>query len=146
MKDKVSRGQPPKYSDPEEFQDKIDDYFDSIITRKGDWIKPPTVSGLAIHLGFVDRRSMYHYRDKDEFYAPVKRAIAMIEMFHEERIANGKNVAGSIFALKNFGWSDRQEIKHEGQKEVVWQETRTYAKEEKGAAKMRKLRNGTDDE
>ena len=142
MKDDVRRGAAPKYSDVEEFQEKIDDYFDSIIKRNGEWIKPPTVSGLALHLGFVDRRSMYHYRDKDNFYAPVKRAIAMIEMYHEEKIAEGKNCAGNIFALKNFGWSDRQEVVQKGETTIEWKETKTYAK---GEGKLKKLgKTGTE--
>ena len=137
-KDDVRKGPAPKYSDPEEFQRKIDEYFDKIITRSGDWIKPPTVSGLAIHLGFVDRRSMYHYRDKDAFYAPVKRAIGLIESYHEEKIAGGKNCVGNIFALKNFGWTDRQEVHNTGETKIEWNETKTY---EKGAGKLKKLKD-----
>jgi hypothetical protein len=143
MKDNVRRGAAPKYSDPVEFQKKIDEYFDKIITRSGEWVKPPTVSGLAIHLGFVDRRSMYHYRDKDEFYEPVKRAIAMVEMYHEEKIAEGKNCAGNIFALKNFGWADRQEVTQKGETKIEWNETRNY---EKGKGQLKKLKGtGTDE-
>ena len=130
MKDDVRRGRPPKYSDPEKFQAKIDEYFDKITTKDGEWIKPPTVSGLALFLGFLDRKSMYHYRDKDDFYAPVKTAIARIESFHEEQAAGGDRCAGNIFILKNFGWTDR--VEHTGQKDLTikWEENRTYKKDD----------------
>ena len=96
------------------------------ILEDGEYKKAPTVSGLAIYLGFVDRRSMYHYRDKDAFYAPVKRAIGRIEAYHEEMAARGSRCAGNIFILKNFGWSDR--IEHTGSQDMTirWDETRTY--------------------
>lgn len=129
MKDDVSRGQPPKYKDVESFQKKIDEYFDSIM-ENGEYKRPPTVSGMAIYLGFVDRRSMYHYRDKDEFYHPVKRAIGMVEAYNEEKTAGGSRCAGNIFILKNFDWTDRQEITHQGDPNITWNEERTYKKKD----------------
>jgi len=129
MKDKVGRGQPPKYKSVELFQKKIDEYFDSIM-KDGEYLRPPTVSGMAIYLGFVDRRSMYHYRDKDEFYHPVKRAIGMVEAYNEEQTAKGSRCAGNIFILKNFDWTDRQEITNKGDMGITWNEERTYKKDE----------------
>jgi len=130
MKDDVRRGRPPKYTDPEAFQAKIDEYFDALLKEDGTYRRPPTISGLALHLGFLDRKSMYHYRDKDDFYRPVKTAIARIEAFHEEQAAGGDRCAGNIFILKNFGWSDR--IEHTGSSEmnIKWEETRTYKKKD----------------
>ena len=130
MKDNYGRGQPPKYRSAELFQKKIDEYFASITDADGEYKKPPTVSGMAIFLGFADRRSMYHYRDKDDFYAPVKRAIGMVEAFHEEKTAGGSRCAGNIFALKNFGWTDRQEITNKGDMGITWNEERTYKKDD----------------
>ena len=132
MKDKASRGQPPKYKDRESFQKKIDEYFASITDKDGEYKKPPTVSGMAIYLGFVDRRSMYHYRDKDEFYSSVKRAIARVEAYSEEKAAGGSRCAGNIFILKNFGWTDRQEITNKGDMGITWNEERTYKKKDSG--------------
>jgi len=130
MKDDVSRGQPPKYKDKAAFQKKIDEYFASITDDKGEYKRPPTVSGMAIFLGFVDRRSMYHYRDKDEFYGSVKRAIGMVEAYNEEQTAKGSRCAGNIFILKNFDWTDRQEITQKGDMGITWNEQRTYKKDE----------------
>ena len=130
MKDSPGRGQPPKYKSVEAFQKKIDEYFVSIRDKDGEYIKPPTVSGIALFLGFCDRRSMYHYRDKDEFYSPVKRAIGMVEAYHEEKIGYGRGAAGNIFALKNFGWTDRQEVTNVGDVGITWNEERTYKQDE----------------
>mgnify|MGYP001597891060 CR=1 FL=1 len=131
MKDDYGRGQPPKYRSVAKFQAKIDEYFESIYDKdKNKWLRPPTVSGMAIFLGFVDRRSMYHYRDKDEFYAPVKRAIGMVEAYNEEQTAKGRGAAGNIFILKNFGWTDRQEVTNVGDVGITWNEERTYKKDD----------------
>jgi hypothetical protein len=76
---------------------------------------------------------MYHYRDKDDFYRPVKRAIGMVEAYNEEKAALGRGAAGNIFILKNFGWTDRQEVTNVGDVGITWNEERTYKKEdEKG--------------
>jgi hypothetical protein len=130
MRDDVSRGQPPKYKDVKLFQKKIDEYFVSITDKDGEYKKPPTVSGMAIFLGFVDRKSMYHYRDKDQFYAPVKRAIGMVEAYNEEKAAGGSRCAGNIFILKNFDWTDRQEVTNKGDMSVTWNEEKTYGKDD----------------
>ena len=34
-------------------------------------------------------------------------------MYYESLLARTGNSSGSIFALKNMGWSDKQEIKHD---------------------------------
>jgi hypothetical protein len=133
MSDKKKRdrpGQPPKYECPKEFQAKIDEYFAKVRDKDGNWLKPPTGSGLALHLGFADRKSLYHYRDRDEFYMSVKQAMTMIESYHEEKIGYGKSAIGNIFALKNFGWTDRQEITNKGNVGIVWNEERTYKKDD----------------
>ena len=36
----------------------------------------------------------------------------MIEGEYEQQLANGRGDGGVVFALKNFGWTDRQEIQH----------------------------------
>lgn len=69
----------------------------------------PTVTGLALHLGFADKSSLYEYRDRPEFSYSIKRALTKIEMYHEENLGSN-NVAGRIFALKNMGWRDKTEV------------------------------------
>lgn len=103
-------GRPAIWTDPEEFDKAIDKYFTD---------EPmPTWTGLAIHLGFESRQSLEDYKSKPDFSYPIKKALLKIEKIYEERLFS-KNPTGSIFALKNFGWRDKQEIdqktEHSGQ-------------------------------
>jgi len=70
----------------------------------------PTIAGLALHLGFSDSKSIKDYADReDEFSAPIKKAIGRIEAEHECRLY-GPNCTGSIFWLKNKGWTDSHDV------------------------------------
>lgn len=68
-----------------------------------------TITGLALYIGFESRQSFYDYEKNGEFSYCIKRARLRIETEYEKRL-QGNNPAGAIFALKNFGWSDKQEI------------------------------------
>lgn len=94
-------GRPAKWSDPESFDKAVEEYFTDNST--------PTWTGLALHLGFESRQSLEDYKKKEGFSYPIKKALAKIESEYEKRLF-GQNVAGAIFALKNFGWRDKQEI------------------------------------
>lgn len=69
----------------------------------------PTISGLAYYLGFESRQSFYDYEERPEFSYTIKRCRLFMESWYESRL-QGNNPAGSIFWLKNAGWSDKQEI------------------------------------
>lgn len=125
-------GRPPIHTDPEKIKNLIDDYFEWIQGEEGReedtgtqyWIRtpePPTVTGLALHLGFADKSSLYDYKDKNEFSHSIKRAISRIEKHHEIAIANGDKCTGNIFALKNFGWKDKVETDntHSGEIKII---------------------------
>lgn len=100
-------GQPPLIETAEELDALVKSYFDGI---KAD-DKPPTVAGLAYHLGFASRQSVYDYGEKNETYAYIlKRARLLIEAHHEGRLTTASNPTGSIYWTKNHGWSDRQEL------------------------------------
>ena len=87
-------------------QKAIDAYFDSTDTI--------TVCGLALALGFSQRKSFLDYEGYGvQFCNTIKAAKLRVEAAYEERLAGG-NAAGPIFALKNFGWTDKQEIEHAG--------------------------------
>jgi hypothetical protein len=100
-------GRPAKYSTEEELQSKIDEYWDNL----GD--KKPTITGLALYLGFESRQSFYDYEKKGEFSYTIKKARLRVENVYEQNL-HSNNPSGSIFALKNFGWTDKQEIEHSG--------------------------------
>lgn len=113
-------GRPPLYDNPETLEDQIGQYFKSGVKKKTILIGPsnnriaveievPTITGLCIFLGFESRQSFYDYEQKPEFAYTVKRARLFIEREYEEMLNTG-NTTGAIFALKNFGWTDKQEI------------------------------------
>jgi hypothetical protein len=94
-------GRPLTWDDPEAFSEAVEEYFKDN--------KTPTWSGLALHLGFSSRDSLNDYKKKDGFSDPIKKALMRIENGYEQRLFS-QNVAGAIFALKNFGWKDKQEV------------------------------------
>jgi len=73
--------------------------------------EPVTWTGLALFLGFSSRQSIAEYLNYEGFSDSVKKAKTFVEYEYEKRLA-GNSPTGAIFALKNFGWSDRQELAH----------------------------------
>ena len=109
-------GRPPLYNSPQELQNKIDEYFQGgvnvkkVACRKGkntviEKIPIPTITGLALYLGFSSRQSFYAYEAKEEFSYIIKRGRARIEQVYEEQL-HTNSPTGAIFALKNFDWKD----------------------------------------
>ena len=131
-------GRPLKYKTAEEMQSGIDEYFELCQPKyatdaEGNVLKdnrgnpiielnPPTLSGLSLHLGFADRQSMYDYQNRnDEFSCTIKRARTRCEQWVETNgLAGNTPPAMAIFALKNYGWSDKQEIEHSGKQEIIY--------------------------
>lgn len=108
-------GRPPKFAKAEDLSKKISQYFDSLQHEsKGDETEqfpdPPTVTGLALFLGFESRQSIYDYAKKEgAFSYIIKRALTVIENHYETRL-NYNSPTGAIFALKNMNWSDKSEV------------------------------------
>jgi len=102
---RLMEGRPPKYKTSEEIEAAISKYWDSLGKDK------PTVTGLALFLGFESRQSFYRYENDGEFSYTIKKARLKIESIYEQNLHSG-NATGSIFALKNFGWSDKTEVDH----------------------------------
>lgn len=90
----------------------------------------PTITGLCIYLGFESRQSFYKYEDDPEFCYTIKKARTFIEREYEEMLIAG-NTTGAIFALKNFGWTDKQEIDHTTNGESINKITYEIAKSER---------------
>jgi len=118
-------GRPPKYETPEELQAKITDYFENGIIYRKVVVGPPnnrqvqkipviTITGLVLHCGFCDRSAFYAYEKKEEFKHTIKTARTFIEREYEGYLQNGGGSA-AIFALKNFGWEDKTEVKNSGE-------------------------------
>jgi len=106
-------GRPPLFKTPEEMQLKINEYFEKkcktvpvldkngmpLVTTKGIPVvelNPPTVAGLALYLGFTDRKSIYEYVNYgDKFSDTVKKAITRIEEYAEKQLTSGASVGAS---------------------------------------------------
>lgn len=97
----VKVGRPNKWKDVATLQTEIDSYFSD--TPKDEW----TITGLALALDTY-RQTLLNYEHKDEFVDTVKKAKQMIENSYEIDLKkHGRS--GTIFALKNFDWKDKQE-------------------------------------
>lgn len=135
-------GRPRIYNDLDELAYECDRYFEWIKGEKGEqyevndegmevrvWIRepePPTMTGLALFLGFTSRQSLHDYVDrKDEFSYIVRVALMRVENGYERRLS-GMAPTGAIFALKNMKWKDKTEQEVTGNMGVVWNETKTY--------------------
>lgn len=115
------------YTDPAEMQQKIDEYFrdceghplygsdGEMIYDKYDrpiivGVHPPTVTGLALALGFSTRKSLLDYQGKKEFISAITRAKTKVEQYCEERLFDKDGFKGAEFSLRlNFKWKDDAE-------------------------------------
>lgn len=120
-------GRPPILDNAEELELKVNEYFNpktcpdtrAIVLKsfeegqKGeylDYVPHPTITGLAIHLGFASRQSIYDYAKKeDEFSYILKKAALRVENNYEKLLAEKGLATGAIFALKNMEWKDKHE-------------------------------------
>ena len=96
--------EPRKYKTPEELSDKIDEYFKTEVTVETDI----TITGLVLFLGFASRQSFYDYEKKKGYEYIIKKSRSRIENSYEKSLRKDGR-SGDIFALKNFGWRDKQE-------------------------------------
>jgi len=98
-------GRPLKYSSPEELAAKIEEYIQDTPDKE------LTVTGLCLAVG--SRSSFYDYAERDGYGDVIRWAQLYVENSYERSLrVNGG--AGNIFALKNFGWKDKQDIAYTG--------------------------------
>lgn len=122
-------GRPPKYKSKEEIEEKIEQYFKDceghpLTDDEGNPVynkwgypvivdrKPPTVTGLALALGFTNRLSLLNYQGKKEFVNTITRAKSRVEQYAEERLFDKDGTSGAQFSLRNNfkGWdADKKE-------------------------------------
>ena len=123
---KGAGGRPPKFKSTEELQEKIEQYFrdcdgkpyimddgSPLMDKYGEVIlvgrHPPTVTGLALALGFKSRQSLLDYGGKDRFSDTVTCAKLRIEAYAEERLYDKDGQRGAEFNLKyNFRWAQEE--------------------------------------
>ena len=97
-------GRPLKFQTPEELQEKVDLYFEKC-DKTGE---PYAITGLALALD-TDRATLCNYGNREEYADIIFRAKLRVEHAYELRLID-KGRSGDIFALKNFNWTDRQEV------------------------------------
>lgn len=122
--EKKKIGRPPHYDTPEKMQKKIDEYFEAcegipymdgekpLLNRRGGIVykktpTPPTVTGLALYLGFGGRQSLIDASRTNNGHLAdtIARAKSRIEQYAEERLYDRDGVRGAEFSLRcNFGW------------------------------------------
>ena len=91
-----------KFQSVEELEKKIGEYFKNV--ESDAW----TITGLANALD-TSRETLMNYEAKEQYFDAIKRAKGKIEEAYEIDLRKKGN-SGTIFALKNFGWKDKQEI------------------------------------
>ena len=111
----------PKFSSADELDKLVDAFFKQLegkkrTTQKTDVlkpveIKPATLTGLALYLGFHSREQFERYESKGKFAANLKKARLRIEAIYEKKL-HQSTFGGAVFALKNLGWIDKGETKH----------------------------------
>lgn len=120
MKEKESGK--PKDKTPEELQTLVDAYFQScrgsplydgegnpVLDKQGAPIMvgacPPTVSGLALALGFTGRKELLCRRGKKKYRQTIERAKLRVEEYCESQLFDKDRRQGAEFALRfNFQW------------------------------------------
>ena len=120
-------GAPRKWKSVSAMQKAIDAYFESckggpiigddgqpIMDKYGNVIlihaKPPTVTGLALALGFTGRKVLLDYQEREEYRDTITRAKARCEEYAESRLYDRDGANGAKFSLGcNFGWNSENE-------------------------------------
>ena len=110
-----------KFKSVEELQSAINAYFDSCCvvdeaTGKKVQVKPYTITGLALALD-TSRETLMDIEKENGPYSKaysdaIKKAKLRCQNYAEKQLFNSRNPAGAIFALKNYGWRDTQDINH----------------------------------
>lgn len=127
--EKKEVGRPPRFKTPRAMQKAIDKYFEDcegqlLTDKNGDYVlnkngcpirigaRPPTVTGLALALGFTSRQALLNYQDKEEFVDTVTRAKARVEQYAEEMLYAPGCANGAKFNLSNNfrGWQDTKKV------------------------------------
>lgn len=117
---------PKLYETPKQMQRAIDKYFKNCLGKplkddKGNVLtdkrgnpiligaKAPTVTGLALALGFNSRQALLNYQAREEFNDTITRAKTRCEEYAESRLYDRDGARGAEFSLKyNFKWEDQR--------------------------------------
>lgn len=130
-------GAPRRYKSVKAMQEAIDRYFEDceghpLLDDEGEPVldkfgqpvivgaHPPTVTGLALALGFVGRTALLDYQGRPEFSDTVLRAKSRIEAYAEARLYDRDGQRGAEFSLKyNFKWAQEERERESAETGVV---------------------------
>lgn len=117
---------PMMYKTVAELQEAIDRYFKQcqgeplldanghvLTDKKGNPVLigaiPPTITGLALALGFNSRQTLLNYQGRKQFMDTITRAKSRCEAYTEQRLFDKDGARGAEFSLKyNYRWEDPQ--------------------------------------
>lgn len=115
-------GRPKVYKSAKQMEKAIDKYFEDcqgkplldeeghvLTDKRGNPVmigaRAPTVTGLALALGFNSRQTLLNYQAQKEFVDTITRAKTRCEEYAESRLYTRDGARGAEFSLKyNFGW------------------------------------------
>ena len=128
---KALMGRPPIYPTVESLAEKIFEYFEtgcktSVVDKFGNEIEAdaPSVTELAVYLGFSCRESFYKQADRgDEFLHTIKTVRSWMAGKFEKNLILGEATTGSIFWLKaNDGWieEEKKQVKDDDKKKPLF--------------------------
>lgn len=122
----ATAGRKPKFTSKAQIEELIEQYFKDcegkpllddegqpLRDKYGEVIllgaRPPTVTGLALALGFHSRQSLLNYQAKAEFMDTITRAKMRVEAYCEERLFDRDGQRGAEFNLRyNFRWAQEE--------------------------------------
>lgn len=107
-------GRPLKFKSAEELWEKADAYFQECKAAS----KPLTITGTALALD-TTRDLLWHYEGRDEFSDTIAKIKLTVEAYAENQLYEGKNAAGPVFALKNYGWQDKSGLDLTGNLQIT---------------------------
>lgn len=125
---------PRIFESVEDFERLAGTYFDNCKAEG----HPISWTGLCLAVGLSSRSGLDRYRRGEhgkEFCGPIKRALLRVEQYYEENNGGAKD----IFALKNFGWKDRQDHAVETNDIVLVPPQRPKLSEEQIDAALKRL-------
>ena len=118
----------PKFASAERLGNLIMQYFEwiegeyhieqkeikGVLTDEKVWDResePPTIAGLAFHLGFSSLKQMEQYEAAGKYAGLIQRGRLRIIAEYEKKLHTGPS-SGAIFALKGLmGWNNQDENK-----------------------------------
>lgn len=99
----------PYFKSEEKLNGLIEDYFTAALSQeksKDKHHQPPTITGLALYLGFTKKEDFEKAENKSRLGSTLTQARFRIMAYYESRL-HYPSPAGAIFALKSMGWTDK---------------------------------------